>query len=64
MFLMKGEIMSCTAAKYDPDEGRYYCDISGDQCMYLIPSSKACARDYGEGPDVDYEIEYAGDRTR
>lgn len=45
--------MSCTAAKFDPDEGRYYCKISGDQCMYFIPNSKACARDYGEGPDYD-----------
>ena len=45
--------MSCTAAKFDPDEGRYYCEISGDQCMYYIPSSEACARDYGEGPDYD-----------
>lgn len=45
--------MACKAAKFDPDEGRYYCDVSGDQCMYLFPNSKACARDYGEGPDAD-----------
>ena len=44
--------MSCKAAKFDPDEGRYYCDVSGDQCMYYIPNSKRCAEKYGEGPDA------------
>lgn len=44
--------MSCKAAKFDPDEGRYYCDVSGDQCMYYIPNSKICAEKYGEGPDA------------
>jgi hypothetical protein len=44
--------MSCKAAKFDPDEGRYYCDVSGDQCMYYIPNSKKCAEEYGEGPDA------------
>ena len=45
--------MSCKASRFDPDEGRYYCDISGDQCMYLIPSSKKCMEEYGDGPDYD-----------
>ena len=45
--------MSCKCAKYDEDEGRYYCEVSGDQCIYLIPNSKRCAEDYGEGPDVE-----------
>ena len=44
--------MACSCATYDPDEGRYYCEVSGDQCMFLIPSSKKCAEEYGEGPDV------------
>lgn len=44
--------MACKAAKYDHDEGRYYCDISGGQCMYMYPNSKLCAEDYGEGPDA------------
>lgn len=47
--------MSCKCAKFEPDEGRYSCSVSGDNCMYLIPSSEACARDYGEGPDVEEE---------
>lgn len=45
--------MSCKCAEYDQDTGRYQCSVSGDQCMYLIPNSKACAEDYGEGPDVE-----------
>ena len=45
--------MSCKAATYDEDEGRYYCEVSGDQCMYLIPDSKQCAEDYQEGPDAN-----------
>jgi len=44
--------MSCKCAKYDSDEGRYYCSVSGDSCMYLIPSSKSCADMFGEGPDI------------
>ncbi len=53
--------MGCKAATFDEDLGRYQCDISGSECMYLFPSSKRCAEDYGEGPDAiseeneDYE---------
>lgn len=49
--------MSCKCATFDPDEGRYYCSVSGDQCMYFIPSSKRCAEDYGEGPDAMHDEE-------
>lgn len=48
--------MSCKAAKFDPDEGKYYCEVSGDQCMYYIPNSKKCAEEYGEGPDIDDKL--------
>lgn len=47
--------MGCTCATLDEDSGRYECSVSGSQCMYLMPSSKACARDFGEGPDVESE---------
>lgn len=49
--------MSCTSAKFDPDEGRYYCEVSGDQCMYYIPNSKRCAEEYWKGPDVVDDVE-------
>ncbi len=45
--------MSCKCATFDEEIGRYQCSVSGSQCMYLIPSSQACAVDYGEGPDVE-----------
>lgn len=47
--------MSCKCAHFDEDTGRYKCDVSGDQCMFLFPSSKACAEKYGEGPDAQYD---------
>ena len=46
-----------TSSTFDPDEGRYYCEVSGDQCMCYIPDSKRCAEEYGEGPDVVEEAE-------
>lgn len=47
--------MGCKCASFDPDTGRYDCSVSGDWCMYLIPNSKRCAEDYGEGPDATRE---------
>lgn len=49
--------MSCKCASFDEDEGRYYCEVSGSQCMYLFPSSKRCAEEFGEGPDANNESE-------
>ena len=43
----------CSCAVFESDEGRYVCEVSGDGCMYLIPDSKACAEDWGEGPDAE-----------
>lgn len=43
--------IGCTSGHSD-GEGRYICDVSGDQCLFLIPSSKACAEIFGEGPDA------------
>lgn len=47
--------MACKCATFDPDTGRYDCSVSGSGCMFLIPSSKACAERYEEGPDVKDE---------
>lgn len=47
--------MSCKCATFDEDTGRYDCSVSGSECMYLLPDSKQCAKDYGEGPDADEE---------
>ena len=51
--------MSCKCAKYDAEDGRYLCSVSGDNCMYLIPNSEKCAKDYGEGPDVEELVRLA-----
>lgn len=45
--------MSCKCSNYDVDEGRFYCKISGSQCIYLVPNSKRCADEFGEGPEVE-----------
>lgn len=44
--------MACKCATFDVEECRYYCEVSGSQCMYLRPNSKRCAEEYGEGPDA------------
>jgi len=49
--------MSCKCAKYEEDENRYYCSVSGSGCVYMSPDSKQCAKDFGEGPDADNESE-------
>lgn len=49
--------MSCSCAKYEEDENRYYCSVSGSGCVYMSPDSKACAKEYGEGPDANNESE-------
>lgn len=45
--------MGCKCAKFDEDDGRYSCDVTGSECIYMFPDSKACAKEYGEGPDVN-----------
>lgn len=54
----------CKCATYDPDDGRYSCSVSGDGCMYLIPNSKRCAEDYGEGPDAHVTNEEIKEESR
>lgn len=47
--------MSCKCAKYDVEDGRYICDVTGGDCMYLFPNSTRCAEEWGEGPEVEDE---------
>lgn len=44
--------MGCKCAKFDPEEGRWSCSVTGDGCVYMIPDSIICANEYGEGPDA------------
>lgn len=44
--------MGCKCARYDGEDGRWQCSVSGDGCMFMIPNAKACGAIYGEGPTV------------
>jgi len=44
--------MSCKCAKATDEYHGWECEVSGGACMFLIPDSKACAKEYGEGPDM------------
>lgn len=44
---------NCIAAYHTDEYHGYGCEISGGACMFLYPNSKACAREYGEGPDIE-----------
>lgn len=44
--------MACKCAKVSDEYHGWECSITEGPCMYLVPNSKACAKDYGEGPDA------------
>ena len=46
--------MSCKCARYDGEEGRWQCSVSGDGCVFLVPNDRACAEMYGEGPVAEW----------
>lgn len=43
--------MACSCAKRTDEYHGYECTITEGPCMFLIPNSKRCAEEYGEGPD-------------
>lgn len=42
----------CKAAYHADEWHGYGCEITDGACMFLYPNSKACAEQYGEGPDA------------
>lgn len=44
--------MSCKCAKQTDEWHGWECEITGGECMFLRPDSKACAEIYEEGPDA------------
>ena len=42
----------CECASPTDEFHGWHCSVVDGACMYLMPDSKACARDYGEGPDA------------
>lgn len=49
--------IGCSCAEACDEHHGWRCTITGDACMYLIPNSRQCAKDYGEGPDADEIID-------
>lgn len=47
--------MACKFAEFDKEFGRYYCDVTGSQCVFIIPNSKSCANMFDEGPDANQD---------
>jgi hypothetical protein len=50
-----GNKIGCKCAIRTDEYHGWGCTITGGACMYFIPNSKACAKDYGEGPNVKKE---------
>lgn len=45
--------MACKAAIPTDEYHGWECEITGGACMFIFPNSKACAEQFGEGPDAD-----------
>lgn len=45
--------MNCKCARIADEYCGWKCTITDGPCMYIIPNSKKCAEEYGEGPDVE-----------
>lgn len=56
--------MSCVCAKRTDEYHGWECEITGDACMYLIPSQDACADAYGEVEHTDKFREEGGQNER
>ena len=40
--------MACKYAKFDAEDCKYTCNISGDQCFYFPPNEERCMEDFEE----------------
>lgn len=45
--------MSCKCATPTDQYNGWECEVTGGACVYMRPNSKACAEDFGEGPDAE-----------
>lgn len=54
--------MSCKCARRTDEYHGWACEVSGGECMFLHPNSKACAEIYGEGPDACEASEEEGEK--
>lgn len=44
--------MSCKCSCQTDEFHGWGCKITGGECMFLFPDSKACAEKFSEGPDA------------
>ncbi len=49
--------MGCKCAIQTDEWHGWKCSITDGACMFIVPNSKACAKEYGEGPDAGSEDE-------
>lgn len=49
------KLMGCKCAVRTDEYHGWECAITEGPCMYLYPNSRACAEDYGEGPDAEVD---------
>lgn len=47
----------CKAAYHTDEWHGYGCNITEGACMFLFPDSRACAEQYGEGPEAEEQEE-------
>ncbi len=45
--------MGCKYARVTDEYHGWECQVTEGECMFLYPSSKACAEIFGEGPDIN-----------
>ncbi len=45
--------MGCKYVKKTDEWHGWKCAITNNACMFLVPDSKRCAKEYGEGPDAE-----------
>lgn len=45
--------MACKCAERTDEFNGWRCSITEGACMYFMPDSKRCAKEYGEGPDAE-----------
>lgn len=47
--------MSCKCSRVTDEYHGWKCTVTDGACMFLVPDSKRCAEEYGEGPDVELD---------
>lgn len=56
----EGKPLRATGCKCATETDEYHgweCEVTGGACAFLTPNSKACASNFGEGPDANDEVE-------